>query len=423
MNILLLGNGGREHAFAWKLSRSPLCSRLFIAPGNAGTASCGENVPLSPEDFPALKEFSLQNRIGLVVVGPEAPLVKGIYDYFSTAPELRSIPVIGPSMEGARLEGSKAFAKAFMQEFGIPTAAYREFKAGELDAGLSYLATLPPPYVLKADGLAAGKGVLILPSLEEARQELRAMLAGKFGQASATVVIEQFLSGIEFSVFVLTDGQSWVLLPEAKDYKRIGEDDTGPNTGGMGAVSPVPFADATMMEKVRTRIIEPTIRGIQARKITYHGFIFFGLISVGGEPYVIEYNCRMGDPETEVVFPRLRSDLLELLLAVPSGRLAQAPLEVDPRTAATIFLVSGGYPDTYEKGKVITGLQDVQGSIPFHAGTTLEKDQVKTNGGRVLTLTSYGGSIEEAVKQSLENAGKVNFEGKYYRKDIGFDLV
>ncbi len=423
MNVLLLGNGGREHAFAWKISGSPLCSRLYIAPGNAGTASCGENVPISPEDFPALKAFCLQHAIGFVVVGPEAPLVKGIYDYFAGDPELRDIPVLGPSREGAQLEGSKAYAKAFMKEFDIPTAAYREFTTEQLPEGLSYLASQAPPYVLKADGLAAGKGVVICQTLEEAQLELKAMLGGKFGQASARVVIEQFLSGIEFSVFALTDGKSWVLLPEAKDYKRIGEGDTGPNTGGMGAVSPVPFADEAMMEKVRKQIIEPTIRGIQQRKISYHGFIFFGLIVVGGEPFVIEYNCRMGDPETEVVFPRLRSDLLELLLAVPSGRLPEMTLDVDPRFAATVFLVSGGYPEAYEKGKPIDGLSLVENSIPFHAGTTREGEQVLTNGGRVLALTSFGDSIEEAVRTSLKNAERVSFDGKYYRRDIGFDLV
>ncbi|MBK7406748.1 MAG: phosphoribosylamine--glycine ligase [Saprospirales bacterium] len=423
MNILLLGNGGREHAFAWKLSQSPLCSKLYIAPGNAGTASCGENVPLSPEDFPALGDFAQQHQIELVIVGPEAPLVKGIFDFFASTPGLQTIPVIGPSQEGAQLEGSKAYAKAFMQEFGIPTAAYQEFSASRLEEGLAYLTTLPPPYVLKADGLAAGKGVVILNSLEEAQTELRAMLGGKFGSASATVVIEQFLSGIEFSVFVLTDGKDWQLLPEAKDYKRIGEGDKGPNTGGMGAISPVPFADAQLMDNVRTRIIEPTIRGIQARGITYHGFIFFGLIRVDGDPYVIEYNCRMGDPETEVVFPRLKSDLLELLLAVPSGKLGSTYPEADPRTAATIFLVSGGYPEAYEKGIAITGLEGIEDSIPFHAGTIQEGNQVKTNGGRVLALTSYGASMPDALVRSLRNAEKVKFEGKYYRKDIGFDLV
>lgn len=423
MNILLLGNGGREHAFAWKLCQSPLCSKLYIAPGNAGTAACGENVALSPEDFPALAAFALQNQIELVVVGPEAPLVEGVFDYFSATPELRSIPVIGPSKEGAKLEGSKAYAKAFMQEFGIPTAAYREFTAAQLDEGLAYLAALPPPYVLKADGLAAGKGVLICASLEEAQEELRAMLGGKFGSASATVVIEQFLSGIEFSVFVLTDGKNWRLLPEAKDYKRIGEGDTGLNTGGMGAISPVPFADDALMEKVRSRIIEPTIRGIQSRGFSYHGFIFFGLIRVEGEPYVIEYNCRMGDPETEVVFPRIQSDLLELLLAVPSGKLAEADLKIDPRTAATIFLVSGGYPEAYEKGKPVTGLEAVEHSITFHAGTNLKDEQIVTNGGRVLALTSFGDDIPDALVRSLKNAEKIHFEGKYYRRDIGFDLV
>ena len=423
MNILLLGSGGREHAFAWKLSQSPLCSKLFIAPGNAGTASCGENVSLSPEDFPAIGEFARQHQVELVIVGPEAPLVKGIFDYFAATPGLQSIPVIGPSQEGAQLEGSKAYAKAFMQEFGIPTAAYREFTASQLEEGLAYLTTLPPPYVLKADGLAAGKGVVILNSLEEAQIELRAMLGGKFGSASATVVIEQFLNGIEFSVFVLTDGKNWQLLPEAKDYKRIGEGDTGPNTGGMGAISPVPFADTALMNKVRTRIIEPTIQGIQARNITYHGFIFFGLIRVDGDPYVIEYNCRMGDPETEVVFPRLKSDLLELLLAVPSGKLSDATPEVDPRTAATIFLVSGGYPEAYEKGIEMSGLEGIEDSILFHAGTRKEGDHVKTNGGRVVAITSFGDSIPDALVRSLINAEKVKFEGKYYRKDIGFDLV
>ena len=423
MNVLLLGSGGREHAFAWKLSQSPLLSKLYIAPGNAGSSQCGENAPLSPEDFPAIKEFVLQRHIQLVVVGPEAPLVQGIFDYFAETPELQSIPVIGPSRAGAQLEGSKAFAKAFMQEFGIPTAAYREFDAARLDEGLAYLASLPAPYVLKADGLAAGKGVLICPTLEEAQRELRAMLDGKFGTASATVVIEEFLSGIEFSMFVLTDGKSWKLLPEAKDYKRIGEGDTGPNTGGMGAVSPVPFLTPDLLEKVRSRIIEPTIRGLQSRRLSYHGFIFFGLILVNGDPYVIEYNCRMGDPETEAVFPRMQSDLLELLLALPAGRLAEMEVRTDPRYAATIFLVAGGYPDAYEKGKVIDGLGEVEGSLLFHAGAAREGDEVKTNGGRVLAVTSLASSLPEALEMSIRNAEKIRFEGKYYRKDIGFDLL
>ena len=423
MNVLLLGSGGREHAIAWKLNQSPLCSKLYIAPGNAGTGTCGENVPLSPEDFTAIGEFALKNDIRLVVVGPEAPLVAGIFDHFASKPELESIPVIGPSQEGAQLEGSKAYAKAFMKEFDIPTAAYREFTASQVEEGLTYLASLPAPYVLKADGLAAGKGVLICATLEQAKEEFRAMLDGKFGAASATVVIEAFLSGLEFSVFVVTDGKSWQLLPEAKDYKRIGEGDTGLNTGGMGAISPVPFADAVLMEKVRTRIIEPTIRGIQTRGISYHGFIFFGLIQVDGEPYVIEYNCRMGDPETEVVLPRLQSDLLKLLLAIPAGTLADEKTTVDPRTAATIFLVSGGYPEAYDKGKVMSGMDSVEGSLLFHAGTRKEGENVVTNGGRVLALTSFGDSIPDALIWSLKNAEKVRFEGKYYRKDIGFDLV
>lgn len=423
MNVLLLGNGGREHAFAWKLSQSPLCSRLFIAPGNAGASACGTNVPISPEDFPALKDFVLKNAVQLVVVGPEAPLVKGIFDFFASDPELRSVPVIGPSKEGARLEGSKAFAKAFMEENGIPTAAYREFSAAQLEEGLAYLGAQKPPYVLKADGLAAGKGVLILDSLDEARTELRAMLSGKFGEASSKVVVEQFLDGIEFSVFALTDGKSWKLLPEAKDYKRVGEGDTGLNTGGMGAVSPVPFATEAMMEKVRSRIIEPTIRGIQRRGFSYHGFLFFGLISVGGDPFVIEYNCRMGDPETEVVFPRIQSDLLELLLAVPAGKLGQVSVQTDPRTAATVFLVSGGYPGSYATGKKITGLDRVQDSLVFHAGTSDKTGETVTSGGRVIAVTSYGGNIPEAVAQSLKNAEIIDFEGKYFRKDIGFDLI
>jgi phosphoribosylamine---glycine ligase len=423
MNVLLLGSGGREHAFAWKLSQSPLLSKLYIAPGNAGSSECGENAPLSPEDFPAIKEFVLQRHIQLVVVGPEAPLVQGIFDYFAGTPELQSIPLIGPSRAGAQLEGSKAFAKAFMQEFGIPTAAYREFTAARLDEGLAYLASLPAPYVLKADGLAAGKGVLICPTLEEAQRELRAMLDGKFGAASATVVVEEFLSGTEFSMFVLTDGKNWKLLPEAKDYKRIGEGDTGPNTGGMGAVSPVPFLTPELLEKVRSRIIEPTIQGLQSRRLSYQGFIFFGLILVNGDPYVIEYNCRMGDPETEAVFPRLQSDLLELLLALPAGRLADMEVRTDPRYAAAIFLVAGGYPDAYEKGKTIYGLSEVEGSLLFHAGAAREGEVVKTNGGRVLAVASLANSLPEALEISRRNAEKIRFEGKYYRKDIGFDLL
>ncbi len=420
--ILLLGGGGREHAFAWKLSRSPRCERLFIAPGNPGTAECGENAPLNPNDFPGIARFIREREVDLLVVGPEAPLVEGLADHLREREGLHELLIIGPGQAGARLEGSKSWAKHFMEAFGIPTAKYREFSAGQLDEGLAYLETHPLPIVLKADGLAAGKGVVICPSREEARAELRAMLEGKFGAASRKVVIEEFLSGIEFSVFVLTDGKDWVVLPEAKDYKRVGEGDTGPNTGGMGAVSPVPFADETLMGKVSQRIIEPTIRGLRARGIPYRGFLFLGLINVAGEPFVIEYNCRMGDPETQVVFPRLKNDLVELFEALENGSLSEVTLEFDPRSAATVVLVSGGYPGAYDKGKPIEGLEQVEGSIVFHAGTKVQNGQLVTSGGRVLALTSFGEDFRTAVRRSLQNAERIHFEGKYFRKDIGFDL-
>lgn len=422
MNLLLLGSGGREHALAWKIKQSPLCKRLLIAPGNSGTATCGENVPVKPTDFEALKQLALREKINMVVVGPEDPLVQGVWDFFRQDEQLRHIAVVGPSREGARLEGSKAFAKVFMQEFGIPTAAYREFGPEQLEEGLAYLAGHATPIVLKADGLAAGKGVLICADAEEAQHEFRAMLGGKFGAASARVVVEAFLSGIEFSVFVLTDGASYALLPEAKDYKRIGEGDTGLNTGGMGAVSPVPFVDAAMMNKVRERIIEPTIQGIQQRGMAYQGFIFFGLISVGGEPYVIEYNCRLGDPETEVVLPRLQNDIVELFLAMSQGRLSEVEVRADPRAATTIVLVSGGYPEDYEKGKPISGLEQVEDSVVFHAGARAQNGQLLTEGGRVMAVTSYGANLGEALARSNANAERIRFEGKYYRRDIGRDL-
>lgn len=422
MKILLLGGGGREHAFALKLSQSPLCESLFIAPGNAGTAAHGINVPFDPSDFERVGQLAIAEGIDLLIVGPEAPLVDGLYDYFKADAVLSEIGFIGPSAAGARLEGSKAFAKQFMEQQGIPTAAYAEFTPETLEAGLAYLAQQPLPIVLKADGLAAGKGVLILNSLEEAQAELRAMLGGKFGKASERVVVEAFLDGIEFSVFVLTDGQAWKLLPIAKDYKRIGRGDTGLNTGGMGAVSPVPFVDEALLDKVKSRIIEPTLAGLQAMGAPYEGFIFFGLIKVGDEPYVIEYNCRMGDPETEVVFPRLKTDLAALLQAVAEKRLHEMALEIDERSAAAVFLVSGGYPGDYEKGKPISGLAEVEGSLVLHAGTKAEGGQVLTNGGRVLALTSLAPSLDEALSCSLRNAERVQFAGKYYRDDIGFDL-
>lgn len=422
MNILLLGSGGREHALSWKMTQSPLCDQLFIAPGNAGTSQHGTNVNLSPTDFPALKAFVLANAIGLVVVGPEEPLVLGVWDFFKHDTELSQIPVIGPSREGAQMEGSKAYSKVFMFENNIPTAAYREFTPETLEEGVAYLATATAPFVLKADGLAAGKGVVILSDVNEAQEELRAMLGGKFGKASSKVVIEQFLDGIEFSVFVLTDGKNYKILPEAKDYKRIGEGDTGLNTGGMGAVSPVPFVDAAMMQKVEERIIKPTIAGIQKRNIAYEGFIFFGLIRVQGEPFVIEYNCRMGDPETEVVMPRLKSDVVELFLSLAKGTLAEAKVEFDERAATTIMLVSGGYPGDYEKGKVITGIDTVEGSLVFHAGTKLNNGAIETNGGRVIAVTSYGSDFREALALSNQNAARIAFDGAYYRRDIGLDL-
>jgi phosphoribosylamine--glycine ligase len=424
MTILLLGSGGREHAFAWKMIQSPLCEKLFVAPGNAGTVAIAENVAIAPTDFEAVKALVLKENISLVVVGPEDPLVKGIYDYFKNDESLKHIPVIGPSKLGAQLEGSKEFAKEFLMKHNIPTAAYDSFTAETVEQGCSFLETLQPPYVLKADGLAAGKGVLIIQDLEEAKTELRNMLVHqKFGAASSKVVIEEFLDGIELSCFVLTDGKSYKILPTAKDYKRIGEGDTGLNTGGMGAVSPVPYVDAVLMEKIETRIVKPTIEGFQKDGIEYKGFVFIGLINVKNEPIVIEYNVRMGDPETEVVVPRLKSDLVELFLSVADQKLDSFELEIDPRSATTIMVVSGGYPEDFEKGKVITGLENITDSIVFHAGTKLEGGDVLSNGGRVLTITSYGDDFQQAIKKSYQNIDKLNFDKMYFRKDIGFDLL
>jgi len=423
MNILLLGSGGREHALAWKMLQSPLCNTLFVAPGNAGTATIANNVNVNPLDFEAVKTFVLEQDVNMVVVGPEDPLVKGIYDFFKNDAALAAIPVIGPSKHGAELEGSKEFAKKFLVKNNIPTAAYESFTKETVEQGCAFLESLKAPYVLKADGLAAGKGVLILQDLAEAQEELRNMLVGeKFGAASTKVVIEEFLDGIELSCFVLTDGKSYKVLPTAKDYKRIGEGDSGLNTGGMGAVSPVPFADAAFMQKVEERVVKPTIQGLINDNIDYKGFVFIGLIKVGDDPFVIEYNVRMGDPETEVVIPRLQSDLVELFVAVANQKLDEAVLSVNPKTAATVMLVSGGYPEDYEKGKVITGLNKVEGSIVFHAGTSVSGDDAVTAGGRVLAVTSYGDGFKEAIKKSYQNIALLHFDKMYFRTDIGFDL-
>lgn len=423
MNVLVLGSGGREHALSWKIAQSSLCEKLFIAPGNAGTAQLGENINISATDFESLKTFVIENEIEMLVVGPEDPLVKGIYDFFKNDEVLSEVCVIGPSQEGAKLEGSKEYSKQFMQRHDIPTAAYDSFTKESLNEGYDFLETLSPPYVLKADGLAAGKGVLIINDLEEAKLELKAMLAdAKFGDASSKVVIEEYLDGIELSVFVLTDGNNYKILPSAKDYKRIGEGDKGLNTGGMGAISPVPFADKFFIERVEDRIIKPTIKGLQEEEIEYKGFIFIGLMNVNGDPKVIEYNVRMGDPETEVVIPRIKSDLLNLFKGISNGTFGEQDFYVDEDVATTVMLVSGGYPESYEKGKGISGLEEVENSIVFHAGTRKEEDKVLTNGGRVLAITSFGRTIEEALSKSFDNAEKVKFDGKYYRKDIGFDL-
>lgn len=423
MTILLLGSGGREHALAWKMLQSSLCTKLFVAPGNAGTDAIAINVNLNPMDFDAVKTFVLEEKVEMVVVGPEDPLVKGIFDFFKNDEKLRDIPVIGPSKLGAQLEGSKEFAKEFLVKHRIPTAAYDSFTKATVEKGCKFLETLQPPYVLKADGLAAGKGVLIIQDLAEAKAELRNMLVNeKFGSASEKVVIEEFLDGIELSCFVLTDGKNYKILPTAKDYKRIGEGDTGLNTGGMGAVSPVPFADAVLLEKIETRIVKPTIDGLRKDGIPYKGFVFIGLINVKGEPIVIEYNVRMGDPETEVVIPRLKSDLVELFLAVANEKLNEAALEIDSRSATTIMVVSGGYPEEYQKGKVISGIDTITDSIVFHAGTKTENGNVVSNGGRVLAVTSYGNDFKEAIKKSYQNIDKLHFDTMYFRRDIGNDL-
>ena len=423
MNILLLGSGGREHAFAYLLSRSPRCKQLYIAPGNAGTALEGENVAMDATDFPKIKEFCLSKQISLVVVGPEEPLVKGIVDFFAQDTTLSQIPIVGPSQEGATLEGSKEFAKEFMQRHDIPTARYASFTKDTIEEGFRFLESMKAPYVLKADGLAAGKGVVILENLQEAQAELKRMLLEeKFGTASQKVVIEEFLKGIELSCFVLTDGESYKVLPTAKDYKRIGEGDTGLNTGGMGAVSPVPFANEAFMQKIEERIIKPTIEGLKKEQITYRGFVFIGLIKVGDDPYVIEYNVRMGDPETEVVLPRLQTDLVSLLEATAKGKLKDCSLSIDSRSATTVMIVSGGYPEEYEKGKVISGLQQESESVIFHAGTREKDGEVLTAGGRVLAITSLANDFKEALKKSYRRIEKISFENMYYRKDIGMDL-
>ncbi|MCB2194303.1 MAG: phosphoribosylamine--glycine ligase [Bacteroidetes bacterium] len=422
MNILLLGSGGREHALAWKISQSKKVKKLYIAPGNAGTMQVGENVDLKLSNFESIKQFVLKMEINMVVVGPEQPLVDGFSDFFNDDEQLKQVSVIGPVKAGAILEGSKDFAKDFMQRYSIPTAKYRSFNKTEIEEGKQFLESMKAPYVLKADGLAAGKGVLILENLEEAKKALEEMLSGKFGDASATVVIEEYLNGIELSVFVLTDGKSYKILPEAKDYKRIGEGDTGLNTGGMGAVSPVPFASSEFMQKVEKRVIIPTINGLQNENIDYRGFIFLGLMNVDGDPFVIEYNVRMGDPETEVVIPRIKSDLAELLKHTADQTLEKTIIEIDERTCTTVMLVSEGYPGAYEKGKVIHDLEKVKESILFHAGTKNTNNKITTNGGRVIAVSSYGNNMDEALEKSYRNASIVNFEGKNYRKDIGFDL-
>lgn len=423
MNILILGSGGREHTLAWKLSQSPQLKKLYVAPGNAGTASIAQNIPIGVNDFEAIKKTVLSEDIALVVVGPEDPLVRGVHDFFLNDGELRDIPVIGPQQEAAQLEGSKEFAKQFMIRHAIPTAAYQSFTAADLEEAYGFLESLHPPYVLKADGLAAGKGVVILKDLNEAKAELRSMLVdAKFGEASATVVIEEFLDGIELSVFVLTDGNGYKVLPTAKDYKRIGEGDTGLNTGGMGAISPVPFADKTFMDKIHERIVKPTVEGLKKDELPYKGFIFIGLIKVGDDPKVIEYNVRMGDPETEVVIPRIKNDFLEVLQAVAQGTLDEVVLELDSRSATTVMLVSGGYPEAYEKGKEITGFQDITDSLVFHAGTKLNEDEVVTNGGRVMAITSLDEDFRQALQKSYQNIKKIRFDAMNYRKDIGFDL-